>query len=293
MRKVALLTPTYIKDLERFELLCESIDSMVTGFDRHYVLVNPDSDAHLFQRFASPRRVIVPCSKLLPKYLWPAPKWLTRNGRRIWLSPFTLPVHGWHIQQILKIACALAAPEDRVCIVDSDNLFFRPFDLGAYAGDDKCPLYLDRGHVRADMPNHSVWTRNAYKLLGLPEPAFPADDYIGQDIIWDKRAVKALTERIFATTGLPWQLSLCRTRQFSEYLLYGAFVAHSPEFAAQHETVETSLAYAHWEETELDEQWISTMMADAHPAQVALCIQSYSGTEVDRIRAAIRLNDAA
>jgi len=293
MRKVALLTPTYVNDLERFALLCESIDGMVTGFERHYVLVNPDGDAALFQRFAGPKRVIVPCSALLPKYLWSAPKWFSRNGRRVWVSPYSMPVHGWHIQQILKIACTLAASEDRVCIVDSDNLFFRPFDLRAYAAQEKCPLYVDRGHILADMPKHSVWTRNARKLLGLAAPTFPADDFIGQDIVWDKRAVKAMTERILEVTGLPWQLALCRTRRFSEYLIYGAFVANNADLAAQHEPVETSLAYAHWEENELDEQWISTMMADAHPDQVALCIQSYSGTEVDRIRAAIRLNAAA
>jgi Family of unknown function (DUF6492) len=290
--RVALLTPTYVKDVERFELLCESIDRMATGYERHYVIVNPDSDAPLFERFASKRRIIVPGSKLLPKWLWSAPKWLSRSGRRVWVSPFSLPVHGWHVQQILKIAGVLAAEEDRVCIVDSDNLFFRPFDVRLYAAGEKTPLYVDRGSIEIDKPRHSVWARNGTRLLGLPKPAFPADDYIGNEIIWDKSTAKAMTERIRAVNGVSWELALCRTRQFSEYLLYGMFVANNPEFAARHETVETSLAYAHWEESQLDANWIATMIDEAAPGQVALAIQSYSGTAILDIRSAIRRAEA-
>lgn len=286
MRKVALLTPTYVKDLERFGMLCESLDAMATGYERHYVIVNPDSDVKEFQRFASDRRVIIPASKLLPKWLWSAPAWLTKNGRRVWLSPFATPIHGWHVQQLLKIAGVLAAEEDRVCIIDSDNLFFRPFDLRSYAAQERTPLYVDPGHIQSDNPLHGVWARNAARLLGLPEPQFPADDYIGQTIVWDKAAVRATTERIQTTTGLSWQLALCRTRQFSEYLIYGAFVANSPEFAARHEVVTASLSHSHWDEQQLDEEWIATMIAEAQLHQVALCIQSYSGTGIQQIRSA-------
>ena len=286
MRKVALLTPAHIKDLERFELLCESIDRTATGFDRHYVMVN-DEDVKKFQRFANDRRVILPSSQYLPKWLKSAPSWISRNTRRVWVSPFSLPVHGWHIQQLLKFAGTLAAEEERVCVIDSDNLFFRPFDFGHYAGRKICPLYVDRGHIGAEMPYHSVWTRNATKLLGLPAPQFPADDYIGNEIVWDKATVKAMTQRIELVSGLSWQTALCRTRQFSEYLLYGHFVVNTPEFAARHDVVVTSLACSHWDENELDEHQIMTMMAEAASDQVAICIQSYSGTSVPRIRSAL------
>jgi Family of unknown function (DUF6492) len=287
------LTPTYVKDFERFELLCESIDRMVSGWDRHYVLVNPDEDVERFQKFASDRRIILPSSKFLPRWLLSAPAWFSKNGRRVWLSPFSMPVHGWHVQQLLKIAGVLAAEEERVCIIDSDNLFFRPFNVAAYAGRDRSPLYVDRGHIAADMPHHADWTRNAARLLNQPEPSWPADDYIGQAIVWDRATVKAMTERIEDTAGLSWPLALCRVRQFSEYLLYGNFVSNTPEFAAQHEIVEGSLAQSHWEEHELDEQWIATMMAEAGPEQVAICIQSYSGTAVPAIRSAVNKTLAA
>lgn len=287
MRKVALLTPTYINDLERFALLCESLDEMTTGYERHYVLVNPDSDVAAFARFASDKRVVIPSSRLLPRWLWSAPRWFRRNGRRVWLSPFAKPVHGWHVQQMLKISGALNMAEDRVCIIDSDNLFFRAFDFAAYAGADKTPLYAERGVIADDKPLHSVWMRNAHKLIGLAAPHFPADDYIGQMIVWDKATVGAMTRRIEAATGLGWALALCRMRQFSEYMIYGAFVANTPEYAANHEPVDASPSRPHWDENELDEAWIRMMIADADPRQSALCIQSYSGTDLASIRAAI------
>ena len=72
MHSVALLTASYAKDIERFSLLSESIDTWLTGYTRHYVLVN-DEDLPLFARFASDKRVIVPASRYLPKWLFALP----------------------------------------------------------------------------------------------------------------------------------------------------------------------------------------------------------------------------
>jgi hypothetical protein len=292
MRSVALLTPTHRGDLERFDLLCESIDRFVHSYERHYVIVN-DDDLHLFAKYASGRRIVEPSSKFLPRWLWSVPRRFTRNGRRIWLSLLSRPVHGWHVQQLLKIGGALAAAEDRICIVDSDNLFFRSFDVGLYAGGEKTPLYVDRAAIARDSPTHAPWACNARELLGLPAPIFPADDYVGNILAWDRTALKAMTEEIRLATGLDWRLALCRRRQFSEYLLYGNFVAHSPRFSAEHDIVEQSLAAAHWEEKQLDEAWVREMMANAEPQMVALCIQSFSGTNVPDIRSAMQGTNAA
>src|SRR5262245_42705604 len=43
MGPVALLTPTYARDLEICTLLCESVDRHVKSFSKHYLLV-PDRD---------------------------------------------------------------------------------------------------------------------------------------------------------------------------------------------------------------------------------------------------------
>jgi hypothetical protein len=72
MNEVALLTPTYGRDLELCALLCESVDRHVSSFSKHYLLV-PDCDVPLFSRFESERRIVLPASQFLPKWLRPLP----------------------------------------------------------------------------------------------------------------------------------------------------------------------------------------------------------------------------
>lgn len=290
MHSVALLTASYAKDIERFSLLSESIDTWLTGYTRHYVLVN-DEDVPLFERFASDKRVIVPASRCLPKWLWALPPALQFvSSRRVWLSLLSSPVHGWHIQQILKIAGVLNAPEQRVCILDSDNLFFREFDVSQYAGAEKAPLFVTRGGIDADHPLHVLWLRTVDQLLGIKQRSFPADDYVGNALVWDKDATRAMTDAIKSATGLSWALALCRKKKFSEYLLYGNFVANSPEHLVRHRVTEDSVAVSHWDDTRLDRGAIEALMSAASPEQVALCIQSYSSTSIDDIRDVFRLS---
>lgn len=289
MHSVALLTASYAKDIERFSLLSESIDAWLTGYTRHYVLVN-DEDVPLFARFASDKRVIVPASRYLPKWLFALPPALQLGNRRVWLSLLSSPVHGWHIQQILKIAGVLNAPEQRVCILDSDNLFFREFDVGQYAGAETTPLFVTREAIDADHPLHGLWLRTVDQLLGIKERSFPADDYVGNALVWDKDTARAMTGAIKSATGLSWALALCRKKKFSEYLLYGNFVATSPEHLARHRITEDSIAVSYWDDTPLDRPAIEAMMRTATPEQVALCIQSYSSTAIDDIRDVFRLS---
>src|ERR1700716_3468089 len=65
MNPVALLTPTYGRDLELCTLLCKSVDRLVSSFSKHYLLV-PDCDVPLFSHFESERRSVVAASEFLP-----------------------------------------------------------------------------------------------------------------------------------------------------------------------------------------------------------------------------------
>jgi hypothetical protein len=199
-------------------------------------------------------------------------------------------VHSWHIQQIVKIAGVLGASEQRVCILDSDNLFFREFDVGQYAGAAKAPLFVTRGAIGAKTPLHCLWLRTVDQLLGVPDTPFPADDYVGNALVWNQDSVRAMTAAIRSATGTSWILALCRRKKFSEYLLYGHFVANSPKHLAAHEITEDSIAVSHWQDKRLDGAAIEAMMRAASPRQVALCIQSYSSTSIEDIRDVCRLH---
>jgi hypothetical protein len=200
---VALVTPTHRNDIARFALLCDSIDRRVDGYARHYAIVN-DDDLPLFAPWSNFRRVIVPGSQLLPRWLRLLP-FVLRKNRRVWWSFRTKPVHGWHIQQVLKIAAALQLSEQRYCLIDSDNVFVRRFNVSIYAGGEKTPLYVEPAAISADAPLHGPWTRNCDRLLGAGTPAaFPADDYVGNGIVWDQQAVRDMTSAIERVSGKSW-----------------------------------------------------------------------------------------
>jgi hypothetical protein len=288
-RTVALLTPSYHKDLERFALLCDSIDRYVKGHERHYVVV-ADDEIPLFSRFNSERRKVLPSSMFLPKWLKLVPPFLLRQGRRLWWSFRSGPVHGWHIQQLLKISAVSSLPEQRFCVIDSDNVFFRPFDASAYAGAMKAPLYVEHAAIEADAPLHAAWMRSCDRLLGQAKTAFPADDYIGHVIVWDQRTVRDLTQKIAAVAKRDWKEALCKTRALSEYLLYGHFVRNSPTHLQTHEIVTAGLVHAYWDAAPLDAPAVVAMIARAAPSEVALSVASFSNTPVRAIREAVGLS---
>lgn len=280
---VALVTPTYWRDLERCALLCESVDRYVTSFARHYLIV-ADHDLPLFASFKSAHREVLPLSQLLPSWLAPLPRFVQRNNRRYWWSTRAMPVSGWHVQQFAKILAASRLPQARTCMLDSDVVFFRPFDLAAYAKPNPAPLFVQRQAIAADAPLHAPWVRSSHRLLGLGEPLFPADDFIGHIIVWDQRSAQGMVERIEQTTGLDWIEALCRARDISEYLLYGNFVRNLPGFMTDHRPTTNNLCLSYWEADALDQPAVERMLRSAATSHVAFSAASFSETPVERLR---------
>jgi hypothetical protein len=283
---VALLTPTYARDLELCALLCESVDRHVTSFARHYLLV-PDSDLAVFSRFESKRRAVIPASAFLPSWLRPMPRIFRRNRRQFWWSLRAKPVSGWHIQQLLKIAATIALPHPRYCILDSDIVFFRNFDLARFEAPNRIPLFRLNDGITMSHPRHPRWVATSHQLLGLPTPALPAPDFIGHIIFWDRQTTQAMASRIEAVTGLGWIEALCRVREFSEYLLYGYFAQSEPACDARHTLVSSTPCVSYWEPHQLDRGGLDRLMDRAGKDDVAFSIASFSGTPIDIIRAAV------
>ena len=172
MNAVALITPTYSHDLERCTLLCESVDRHVSAFANHYLIV-PDDELALFAKFDTGRRQVLPLSQLLPSWLKPLPRFIRRHNRQYWWAMRGKPVNGWHIQQFAKIATAHIVPETVSCMLDSDVVFFRPFDLAEMALPSPTPLYIRPREVTAAMADHCDWVRSSHRLLGLATALVP------------------------------------------------------------------------------------------------------------------------
>lgn len=286
MNSIALLTPTYWRDFELCAALCESIDRFVTSFTRHYLVV-ADDEVPRFSRFAGERRQVLPISELLPSWLKPLPQFVRLKDRRWWWSLRAKPVSGWHTQQFAKIAAVRDLPEDRYCMIDSDVMFFRPCDLGRFARPNQLPLFHSPRAIGAEGSMHAGWIRSSHRLLGLGDPSFPADDFIGHVIVWDQTAVRAMTARIEAASGVEWTEALARARNFSEYMLYGYFVRSDPALMAQHRYATTEQCVSYWDEQPLSTHDIESMLRVAHESQVAFSATAFSGTPLEVIRSAL------
>ena len=286
MAAVALITPTYSLDLERCALLCESVDRYVTSFSCHYLIV-PDDELAMFAGFGGGRRVVVPLSEILPTWLKPLPRFIQRNRRRYWGSLRAKPVGGWYVQQFAKIATAQLVPETLACVLDSDIVFFRPYQLSAIGQANATPLFIRPREIAAAAREHASWVRSSHRLLGLDEPLFPADDFIGHIIFWNQRTVRAMTARLEKVSGRDWIEALCRTRGISEYMLYGFFVRNTPALLRDHRYTTVSPCLSYWEADALDEAALERMLLAATDDCVALSAQSFSNTPVHRIRAVL------
>ena len=286
MNPVALLTPTYGRDLELCTLLCESVDRHVVSFAKHYLLV-PDCDLPVFAHFESERRSVLPASKFLPKWLRPLPRFVQRKRRQYWWSFRTKPISGWHVQQFLKIAATISLPHERFCILDSDIVFFRDFDLSRFEVPNPIPLLTMPGAVTSRLANHSHWVETSHRLLGLPTPALPASDFIGHIIFWDQQTVRAMASRIEAVTGLDWVEALCRAHGISEYMLYGYFVQNEARLSAQHTLTSRTPCLSYWDSPKLSPGALNELLRGADQNDVAFSVASFSGTPVATIRAAI------
>ncbi|MGJ4940723.1 DUF6492 family protein [Bradyrhizobium sp. HKCCYLS1011] len=264
----AIVTPTYLPDLERCELLVESLDR--TSPDVHHYLIVDRRDYAAFKHLSGPRRRIIESEALLGRWIWRMP------GRKgYWLSLKAPPVRGWIIQQILKIASIEAVPEETLVFCDSDTAFFRHFGYQDLLVDGKVGL-LDVG-----MPGRPEWTATARRLFGLNEnQGIGSQNHVGNMICWNRDIVRAMQQRIEAHTGISWKVAIARTLQFSEYMLYGIFVKEVLGYSAvNHAPSSVPLVKASWGMDLRSESALAAFFSDFDPSTVAVMIHSKDGVD--------------
>jgi hypothetical protein len=283
--RLAIITPSYAGDHERCLLLCESLDRMATGDFRHYILV-ADHDRALFAPLEGPRRQVIPDSVLLPTWLKPMVRPFS-GGRKIWCSamPLVWPMSGWHVQQLRKMLIARHINEAVMVMADSDSVFVRPFGAEAFLRDGLVRLYARQNNISSD-PSHAIhrrWVHQAASLLGLPQPSFPATDYINNLVSWRRDHALAVLDHIEQRSGRDPAATLGRSRTFSEYQIYGAYVdgiaAGNGHFANPE-----PLSLTYWSGEALTEGSLRTFAETLSPQQIAICVQSFTGTSTELLR---------
>lgn len=259
----AFVTPSYSKDFERCRLLVESVRRCCPGA-RHFLIVDR-YDIQQFRSLASDTTIIVESEQVVDRFLHRLP---TSHG--IWVSMRSLPVRGWIMQQIRKIAAVELATEGTLIFCDSDMVFVRPFDEGSLLIDGRVGL-LD---VPFENAESRQWTRVARQILDLPQGG-PVRGHVGQMICWKRDVMIAMQQRITEVHGKPWQLILARLPSFSEYILYGVFVREILGYRnAGHAPSQVPLVKTSWDSDITTPVGLRALFADISDENIAVMAHS-------------------
>ncbi|MDR0308204.1 MAG: DUF6492 family protein [Chitinispirillales bacterium] len=222
-KKLAIVTMSYRDDFEECGLLVKSIDIFVGNEILHYIVVN-DEDFRLFQAYNYGQHRILKKSTILPKYLVRLP--FKIFGHNFWISPFTIPVRGWIVQQICKLGIfeVINKDIDAVLNVDSESVFCRPFDINSFLSNGKFPLFM----INSNEYHHDHYVKSTKRLLRIDKDITVALQYsyiVGGGECFTRKNLTSLLKRIGAKQIFrSWKMRLCNTYRFSEYNLYGIYV---------------------------------------------------------------------
>lgn len=268
LMKTVLVTPSWAQDFDRCRMLVDSAGEFAHGFDKHIILIDA-LDVHLFQPLAGPKVELVLKQDLLPGWLFQTP-----FSRRWWLSIKALPIRGWIVQQVAKLAIASIYEADSFCYIDSDALFIRPFAAHQLWQNDKVRLYRDerKPHFYQSR-RYRNWYGFAANQFNLGDQKDQRGAFIAQLNVIHKQPLLAMLLDIESRWQKPWCETLLRSMDFSEYILYGIYSEHCTDLAHHYVTSE-SLCHSSWFYDLDSEQTIENFVQTAQPHHVALHIQS-------------------
>jgi hypothetical protein len=292
---LAILTPSYAPDFDDFAELHRSVLQFTDPTVLHYVVV-PDEDLPLFGRLRSNRMVLVGYRGLLPSSFL-STAWFARAAGRIPRMPRGArfiavntrhpwpPLRGWLLQQVVKLGMAMRAECDTLVVIDSDAQLIRPITDQTFASSGAVRFYRSPGAITAGMARHVTWHQTARRMLGVPPDGPPPHaDPIGSLVSWDPEVVRGCTARIAEVASRPWETAVSREWEFSEYVLYGEYLA---EFGTPRQlsfTADDSLCHSHWDSHPLDAESARRFVDSIAPHDVAVHVQSTSHTSPEVVR---------
>jgi hypothetical protein len=282
-KTTAIVTASFGPDFERCRLLCETIDQHVTGHTCHYILVET-ADVPLFKALETPRRKVIDEQDMLPRWLKPFPDPFYLGRRRIWLSLRTLPLRGWHAQQLRRMAVAEKLSEDAFFYVDSDVAFLRPFDCSALWKGEELRLFRRDDELKGTVPgDQHLWAANAGKLLGIPENDIAPHGYVGTLIAWRRDRMIGMCRRIEEVSGGHWVEAIGKSRRFSECTIYGQY-AEVLEKLEGHFIDTRDLCEVFWFAPAPTAEEFASRVKALKPEQVAIGVQSFLGADISYVR---------
>jgi Family of unknown function (DUF6492) len=276
-----IITLSYAPDFERCYLLSESIEHFILTPVTHYIIVD-QKDLQLFRQLEKPNTEIMSVESVLPWWIKRIP--FTKN---MWLSLKGIPIRGWIMQQIVKIAIAHHINKDVLVFVDSDVAFVRYFNLQNFIKKDLVRLF--RIPEVDNKPSHFKYHKSTSRLLGLPPMNYVGAAYIGNVISWKRDNILKLCAQLEQISGRSFVQTLGNSLQLSEYLLYGAFVDYFLKEQSGHYYDEQKICHEYWNPLPLSDEDLQKFFAEIHPEHVAVMISAKAGMSVQRYQKLLKL----
>ena len=225
--RIAIVTQSYKNDYRECKLLCESIDRFAPQIS-HFIFVN-DEDAELFSDLNYGKHKVYKKSVILPKYLIRLP-WKIM-GHHFHVSPFTIPVREWIIQQICKLGVfeVIGKEFDVTLNIDSETVLMKPFKIDELYKDGKWLMYRV---PNINEPSHDDYCQAAHKLLNMKGTIGDINNwnYMNTPVVFVRENVELLLKTIGKGYCGGWKRRLCNTYRFSEYYTYAIYTEHELNF---------------------------------------------------------------
>jgi hypothetical protein len=209
-RTLDAVLPLTLSDAERAQILFRSLERFFEPLGTCFVVAPAAELDALRAHVPGGRYELLPEDELVPE--------LRRHqarGRllaRLWLG---MPAHGWHVQQLVKLAAADLVASDAYLTLDADVICARP------TGYDDLVGAGGRAVAQLTPPHHPEWNDTAAELLGLPRSG---RQHGVTPAVLARAGVQALAQHLEDRSGEPWRRHLLRRLPWTEYSLYGTFL---------------------------------------------------------------------
>jgi hypothetical protein len=283
-RKITLITPAHAGDLDRFRFQRESIERLdICETIKHLALVDHE-DMPAFKDVGFDRNLeLVSTRDLLPRKLEARRRAAPRRRRDIrrYLQP--RPLHGWMVQQLLKLAATQIVDTEGVVSMDCDTFFVRPIEHSDYFADDGRMLLFEED---VKPPAEFIdWVISVMKFLGVRLNKAPVNVYTFSAVPLHCGVLEDMKRHIEQRHKRPWLDAIVAGNVF-EYSLHGVYARFIDEFARQ-TPVAPTLTLHYWDLAAM-EDFDQKLSADlAISTAKAAMVQGNMGLKPDDYRAAV------
>jgi hypothetical protein len=131
------------------------------------------------------------------------------------------PIHGWGVQQLIKLAAPRVTQSDIVVCIDCDTFFVGKVTPADFMTEDQIPhLYETSTDVDAEM---AEWPARSMRFLGIKPTGRQLYRYTHSPVVFSREVLLDLHGLIEMRHRIPWMNAVIDSEMIMEYTTYGVF----------------------------------------------------------------------